>query len=237
MMELSDLCSGCSFYKIVWIFYLGAFGGDIAETLFCRLKAGKWMSRSSVVWGPFSIVWGGSIAVATMIMLPYKDNSAIFLFVIGAVFGGLLEYLCSVFTERAFGKIFWDYSKMPFNLNGRINLSYCVLWGIASVIWFKCVYPPVSNGIDKILLNSIGTSITQIMIIFMICDMLVSYMALVRSRERTKGIIAVCKWQKIMDKFYDDEKLYRIYPNAINVTATQRNAAMANFDLAKASEE
>ncbi len=50
--------------------------------------------------------------------------------------------------------------------------------------------------------------------------MLVSYMALVRNGERTKGIKAVHKWQKIMDKYFNDEKLYRIYPNAINVTAT-----------------
>ena len=47
---------GCSFYKILWIFFIGAFLGDITETIFCRLTDGVWMSRSSVVWGPFSIV-------------------------------------------------------------------------------------------------------------------------------------------------------------------------------------
>lgn len=31
-------------------FFIGAFLGDIIETLFCRLSAGIWMSRSSVVW-------------------------------------------------------------------------------------------------------------------------------------------------------------------------------------------
>jgi len=180
---------------------------------------GKWMSRSSVVWGPFSIVWGGSIAMATVLLFRYKDNSDGFLFVMGALLGGLFEYLCSMFTERAFGKVFWDYSKMQFNLNGRINLLYCFFWGIASVIWFKGVYPPVSDWIERILLDSSGVCVTWIMIIFMICDMLISYMALVRSGERTKGIKAVHKWQRIMDKYFNDEKLCRIYPNAINVTA------------------
>lgn len=235
MAILSTLCSGCGFYQFFWIFCLGAFGGDIAETLFCRWRTGKWMSRSSVVWGPFSIVWGGSIAAATVLLFQYKDNSAFSLFVIGSVFGGIWEYLCSIFTERAFGKVFWDYSKMQFNLNGRINLLYCFFWGIAAVIWFKCLYPPVSGWIEKMLSDIIGTCITWIMIVFMTCNMLVSCLALVRSAERTKGMPAVCAWQKTMDKYFDDEKLCRIYPNAINVTASQGSMAVENSGLDGAS--
>lgn len=55
--------AGCSFYKIVLLFFCGAFLGDLTETVFCRITAGVWMSRSSVVWGPFSIVWGLAIAL------------------------------------------------------------------------------------------------------------------------------------------------------------------------------
>ena len=47
---------GCSFHKLVWLFFIGAFLGDITETIFCRLTSGVWMSRSSVLYGPFSIV-------------------------------------------------------------------------------------------------------------------------------------------------------------------------------------
>lgn len=42
--------AGCGFYKIVLLFFVGAFLGDITETIFCRITAGVWMSRSSVVW-------------------------------------------------------------------------------------------------------------------------------------------------------------------------------------------
>lgn len=31
---------GCSFYKIVLLFFIGAFLGDITETIFCRITAG-----------------------------------------------------------------------------------------------------------------------------------------------------------------------------------------------------
>ena len=46
---------GCSFYKLVALFFIGAFLGDLTETIFCLLTTGVLMSRSSVVYGPFKI--------------------------------------------------------------------------------------------------------------------------------------------------------------------------------------
>lgn len=91
---------------------IGAFLGDITETIFCRVTAGVWMSRSSVVWGPFSIVWGLAIALVTALLYKYKDKGDRFLFLTGTLLGGAYEYFCSVFTELVFGKVFWDYSKI-----------------------------------------------------------------------------------------------------------------------------
>ena len=141
---------GCGFYKLFWLFLIGAFLGDVVETIFCRLTAGVWMSRSSLVWGPFSIVWGFAIAAATALLYKDREKPDRHLFVIGTVLGGAYEYICSVFTELVFGKVFWDYSKIPFNLGGRINLLYCFFWGIAAVIWIKNLYPLFSGWIEKI---------------------------------------------------------------------------------------
>ena len=43
-----------SLADLLWLFVIGAFLGDVVETIFCRITAGVWMSRSSLVWGPFS---------------------------------------------------------------------------------------------------------------------------------------------------------------------------------------
>ena len=100
--------AGCGFYKVVSLFMIGAFLGDITETIFCRVRAGVWMSRSSVVWGPFSIVWGLAIALVSWMLYQYRNRSDRFLFLVGTFLGGAYEYLCSVFTELVFGKVFWD---------------------------------------------------------------------------------------------------------------------------------
>lgn len=205
---------GCCFYKILWILVIGSFLGDIVETIFCRVTAGVWMSRSSVVWGPFSLVWGIAMAGATILLYKYKDRSDRFLFLIGTCLGGAYEYVCSVFTEMVFGKVFWDYSHMAFNLGGRINLLYCFFWGIAAVIWIKGLYPRMSDRIEKIPMRT-GKILSWFLLVFFCCNIAVSSMALLRSSQRAEGIPAESGWQEYMDTRFDDERMMRIYPNAL----------------------
>ena len=171
------------------------------------------MSRSSVVWGPFSIVWGLAIALATAMLYKYKDRSDSFLFIVGTLLGGGYEYLCSVFTEIVFGKVFWDYSKIPFNLGGRINLLYCFFWGIAAVVWFKKLYPLLSGLIEKIPMLP-GKILTYALILFMCCNIAVSCLALVRYDQREQGIPAGNALEQWADEHYDDARMEKIYPNA-----------------------
>ncbi len=206
--------AGCGFYKIVMLFFIGAFLGDITETIFCRITAGIWMSRSSVVWGPFSIVWGLAIGAVTALLYKYKDKSDSFLFTAGTLLGGAYEYLCSVFTEMMFGKVFWDYSKIPFNLGGRINLLYCFFWGIAAVVWFKKLFPFFEKGIQKIPIK-IGKMVTWVLIVFMSCNIMMSCLALIRYDERSSQVGAKNSLQIWLDQHYDDKTMQRIYPNAI----------------------
>ena len=124
---------GCCFYKLFSLFFIGAFLGDITETIFCRITAGVWMSRSSVIYGPFSIVWGLGCAFLTLLLYRYRNKSDGSIFLAGTLLGGAYEYICSVFTEMVFGTIFWDYSGFAFNLGGRINLLYCFFCGMAEV--------------------------------------------------------------------------------------------------------
>lgn len=208
--------AGCCMQKLVWLFFIGCLLGDITETIFCRITAGVWMSRSSLVWGPFSIVWGFAIAAVTDLLYKYKDRSDRFLFLMGTALGGAYEYLCSVLSEMVFGTVFWDYSGIPFNLGGRINLLYCFFWGFAAVAWFKIFYPVISGWIEKLPICA-GRILTWVIVVFMCCNMAVSTMALIRSNERSQGIPATQSWQQTMDERFPDERMEKIYPNAIKV--------------------
>ena len=172
-------------------------------------------SRSSVVWGPFSIVWGLALALATWLLYRYKDRSSTFLFVVGTLVGGAYEYLCSVFTEIVFGTVFWDYSAIPFNLAGRVNLLYCFFWGIAAVVWFRVFYPVLSRWIEKIPLRP-GKVITWCLLVFMAANVLVSSAALSRYTARVSGVPAQNAVEVYLDAHYDDARMAAIYPKAVH---------------------
>ena len=111
-----------------------------------------------------------------------------------------------------FGKVFWDYSAMPFNLGGRINLLYCFFWGIAAVVWIKGLYPKAARLIESVMKRT-GQILTVILMVFMVLDILVSVLALVRYDTRGAGKEPVHRWEQSMDEYFGDERVERIYPN------------------------
>lgn len=203
----------CGIVQLFWLFFIGAFLGDVVETIFCRVTAGVWMSRSSLVWGPFSIVWGLALALATALLHRDRNKPDRYIFFVGTFLGGAYEYICSVFTEIVFGKVFWDYSEIPFNLGGRINLLYCFFWGIAAVVWIKILYPPMDGWI-RTLRKKTGRWLTVLAMVFMLVNMSVSVLALIRYDARANGIEAETVWEEIIDEKFDDARMERIYPNA-----------------------
>ena len=174
---------------------------------------GRWMSRSSVVYGPFSLVWGIGIAGATIVLYRYRNREDRHIFLAGMLLGGAYEYICSVFTELAFGTVFWDYSKIPFNLGGRINLLFCFFWGIAAWVWMKRLYPLTSRYIEKIP-KRFGKILTYLILVFMAWDVTVSAAALARYGERARNIPPENNVEVWIDQEFPDERMEQIYPNA-----------------------
>lgn len=211
--EKARFAQGCGFFKLASLFILGAFLGDIVETIFCFLTTGKLMSRSSLVFGQFSIVWGLACALLTWMLYRYRDRSDRFIFVFGTVLGGAYEYICSVFTEIAFGTVFWDYSEIPFNLGGRINLLYCFFWGIATVVWIKYCYPLLSRWIERLPLR-LGRVLTWLIVLFMVVNMALSALALGRFAQRQSDPApAQDALGQFLDERFPDGRMERIYPN------------------------
>ncbi len=204
---------GLNLSDLFWLFMIGAFLGDIVETLYCRVVAGVWMSRSSVVWGPFSVVWGLALVMASVLLRRDKGRSDRTIFLFGVVMGGVYEYVCSAVGELLFGVVFWDYSGFLFNLGGRINLLYCFFWGIAAVVWLRYGDPLVEKMMAK-LRRYIRPWMTITLAVVMTVNMTISALALARYNARTDGVPPANRLEEVLDERFDNERMERIYPNA-----------------------
>ena len=125
----------------------GSFAGVVVEILWCLFRNGYIESRSGLVYGPFNPVYGIGAVVMTLALYRYRNRSSSISFFGGAVVGSVIEYLLSWGQETLFGSTSWDYSRMPFNLDGRICLLYSLFWGILGVLWIKSLYPRVAQVI------------------------------------------------------------------------------------------
>lgn len=210
---------GLCWDKLIWVFLVSALIGDLIEMVFCRLTGGTWMSRSSVLYGPFSIVWGMGAVVLTLTLQRLADKDDRHVFLAGFVVGGVYEYMCSVFTEVVFGTVFWDYSYMPLNIGGRTNVLYCFFWGALSVIWIKIIYPRMSVMIEKLPALA-GKLITWAVVIIMVCNGLLTGAAMLRYNSRAVRPEAANVLDSFLDEHYDDAFMEKRWPNMVVMEKT-----------------
>ncbi len=203
---------GLCWDKLVWIFFITALLGDLIETVFCRFSMGYWMSRSSLIYGPFSVVWGLGAIILTVVLQRLADKEDRYIFLSGCLLGGVYEYGCSVILEVVFGKIFWDYSHIPLNIGGRVNLLFCLFWGALAVIWVKVLYPRLSGLIEKIP-PIIGKIITWFIVIFFLCDGILSAAVIFRYNQRAEDAAGNSVVGQFLDENYTDDFVEFVWPS------------------------
>ncbi len=202
--------------KLVWVFLISALLGDLIETFYCGLVDGQWMSRSSVLYGPFSFVWGLGAVVLTVTLQRLAEKHDRYVFLAGFLIGGAYEYMCSVFTELVFGTVFWDYSEMPLNIGGRTNVLFCFFWGVLAVVWVKVIYPPMSRGIERTP-ALVGKVLTWVTVFVMACNGALTCAAMVRHGARSIQTQPANMFEEFLDNQYGDAYMARRWPNMIAV--------------------
>lgn len=200
--------------KLVWVFLTSALLGDIIETFWCGLVNGQWMSRSSVLYGPFSFVWGLGAVVLTVTLQRLAQRDSFFVFAAGFFIGGTYEYMCSVFTELVFGTVFWDYSHMPLNIGGRTNVLFCFFWGVLAVFWIKGIYPCMSRLIEGFPALA-GKVMTWVVVFIMVCNGLLTCAAMLRYNTRAVRPEPANAFEEFIDRQYGDTFMERRWPNMI----------------------
>lgn len=217
---------GLSFYKLWCVFIAGAVCGDLVETIFCRVKYHRWMCRSSFVYGHFNVVWAFAMVFGTFLYYQVNEGGNIALFFIGMIMGGFYEYVCSLITEKYMGLKFWDYSKFRFNWSGRINLLYCIYWGIITVFWVKLFFPKLENFIERIP-QDVGRYFCNISFLLITINGIVSIVVLKRYVDRKNGNMSCNKFEEFLDRIFPNEKVEKIYPH---MKLTDRHTRKESFE-------
>ena len=203
---------GLSFSKLFWLFVIGSFFGTLLETLWAVFIDGRVEMRVGMVIGPFIPVYGGgAVAITLCLYKLYKKNDVI-VYVASAIIGATFEYYCSYFQEMFLGTISWDYSDTPFNIDGRTNLTFALIWGFLGLVWLRYIYPFLSRLIEKIPKKP-GKIITIILVIFMAINGVLSVVAVDRKNKRAENIPPKTVIGQFCDTVFTDEYMDFIFPH------------------------
>ena len=201
-----------SWYKWFFLFLSSAFLGCLFETGVVWLGTGVLMSRSSLLYGAFSVVWGLGALLMTLLLFPLRRYGAWAVFAGGAVLGGGFEYLASLFLELTYHRLFWDYSHLPLNLDGRTNLLYAVFWGLAGVLWIYRLAPYLLRLTEKISPRW-GRPAATALAVLLAADVLLSAAAFWRMDARSQGQLPSNHLELALDAWYGDSTMQQRYQN------------------------
>lgn len=208
----NHFAKGLNLYKILLICFVGSFVGVIVELLWCLVKNGYIESRSGLVYGPFNLLYGAGAVLLTVCLYKFRNRGAWISFLGGILVGSVVEYICSWGQEMLFGSRSWDYSHMPFNINGRICLLYSIFWGFLGVLWIKRIYPVMAECILKIP-NKAGKIITWILVAFFAFNSFMTLTSMARWTQRMNGIEPSTKFEEFIDNRFTDSRMEKIFAN------------------------
>ena len=205
---------GMNLYKLLMILYIGSFAGVMVELFWCFLKHGYLESRSGLVYGPFNLLYGVGAVALTVFLYRFRNRGRWLSFLMGMAVGSAVEYACSWAQETFLGSRSWDYSDMPFNLNGRICLLYSVFWGLLGILWMKNLYPRMAALIIRIP-DKWGRILTWALLAFFVFNAAVSLVAVMRWHGRMMGDPASNAFWRLVDLRFPDARMQRIYANLV----------------------
>lgn len=121
------------------IFFFCSFIGYFLEVFWVYLGSKKLVNRGFLC-GPVIPIYGVGAVLILFCLFRYYDDPIV-VFVFGVIITSSLEYFVSFLMEKLFHNKWWDYSSMPYNLNGRICLRNSLAFGVLALIIVYLVAP------------------------------------------------------------------------------------------------
>lgn len=152
-----------SLAKFVIYFVITSFIGYIYETIAMSLWGGKWENRG-FLFGPIIPIYGFGATLGTIVFdFIYPNTSPLIIFLSGAIVSFILEYPTHYFLEKVFHQKWWDYTKAPFNINGRVCLPATLGFGLGGLVIILVINPiilPIVQSISNTVADVIGFFLT-----------------------------------------------------------------------------
>lgn len=232
---------GFTITTLLAYFIIYSIVGFIIETIFGILTKGVLESRKSFIIGPFCSIYGLEAVIMILALQKFKKNNYT-LFFGGFLVGSIIEYVVSLIGETIFHVVWWDYSDMAFNINGRICVAFSMFWGILAIYLITHFNPKVDKFLEKFSYKQLKKAVIIIMIFLMI-DMVITGIGLkvffVRLLSENKVQLNIeekyidkyieqyknMPMKSLVDKIFSNKEMLKTFPN-LKITNKDGNVVL-----------
>ncbi|MGE5455968.1 MAG: putative ABC transporter permease [Ignavibacteriales bacterium] len=134
-----------SFMIYFLLFLAYSIIGWVIETIYTAITKREIVNRGFLI-GPYCPIYGVG-ALVMIVLLKSYHHDLFALFIVSVFVCTVIEYITSYLMEKIFKARWWDYSDLPFNINGRVCLLNSVEFGILSILLIKYVNIFISDFI------------------------------------------------------------------------------------------
>lgn len=205
------------FFTIFFLFIIVSFCGWVLEVIYTLIEKRSLTNRGFLL-GPYCPIYGVGSLFILFTLQKYKTDIFI-LFVMSVFIATVLEYITSYAMEKIFKARWWDYSHLPFNINGRICLLNSTLFGIGALVFLNVIYPFLYYILQNIPLTIFYPILILLLVIFII-DCIVSFNIIVKFKHTIESVQKdhtgeICEMVRkvIMQKSYIFRRLLLAFPN------------------------
>ncbi|MBQ6395746.1 MAG: putative ABC transporter permease [Atopobiaceae bacterium] len=139
--------------RYLLVFFVFGVIGWVYESIYCTINERKWQNRG-FLYGPICPIYGFGFVGMILVIGAFKDQGIPYtpwqVFLFAALGSAVLEYMTSWVLEKLFHARWWDYTNMPFNLNGRICLPATTLFGLFGLLVTYILYEPTISAVGSL---------------------------------------------------------------------------------------
>lgn len=168
-------------YYIILNFFFYGFVGWCIEVAFAAVKQRKFVNRGFLN-GPICPIYGIGVGCVVQILDAYTHNLAL-LYLMSVIVVTTLEWMTGFLLEKMFHRKWWDYSKMPLNLNGYVCLLFSLIWGVGCVVIVRWIHPFICK-IFSFIPIWLGSIVEVILLVWLAADLYVTVTSILKMNRR-----------------------------------------------------
>lgn len=162
----------------IWLLYfiVYSFLGWIYESLYYSVQLKKPVN-AGFLKGCICPIYGIACVGNIFLLSDIKNDLVVFAASMTVITS--IEYIVSFFLEKFFGKRWWDYSKWPMNINGRVSLLTSLAFGAMSLFQLRLIHPSLS-----LLLSELSAESVQTLLVFCVAASLADVALSIKSIDK-----------------------------------------------------